>query len=480
MIKKIFGHSFLYSLANHVPLFANILILPFITPFLTKEDYGIFGLTYAYIGAFNAFSMLGVEALIQNAYFKNKSKFKALWSKYFGLLSIWRLMYSAIITTLMYFIFYQKVNENIYVFLLIIIIPILCFDLTKTFGIKFCQYEGKHQNVYFSSFIASFFSIASSFICIYHFKLGYLGFLIASAVASCTQFLFFFYIIHYKLRIFPDVRISFLFIKKTLKISSPVILHNYSGYLLNSSDRIVLDLNRISINEIGGYNLAYSFSNYFSSFNNSMNSILTPIYFKCFALNDKIKSSLLVNSITILWFYFILISCLLICIWCKEIFGFLFRNPEFIDVYTFVPYILVGMMYRPFYVACVDKNIFFEKTKNILLISVGGGMLNILLNLLLVPYFGIQSVLYTTFVSYLYMGFSGFYIKSIKEDLDFKGNPMIFIFIIISTLIISLILMDLTLYLKIIISILILFVSLLIYNYRFKTMVNRLIKENLF
>ena len=137
-------------------------------------------------------------------------------------------------------------------------------------------------------------------------------------------------------------------------------------------------------------------------------------------------------------------------------------------------------MYRPFYVACVDKNIFFEKTKNILYISVGGGMLNILLNLLLVPYFGIQSVLFTTFVSYLYMGFSGFYINSIKEDLDFKGNPMIFIFIIISTLIISLILMDLTLYLKIIISILILFISLLIYHYRFKTMVNRLIKENLF
>ena len=82
MIKKIFGHSLLYSLANHVPLFANILILPFITPFLTKEDYGIFGLTYAYIGAFNAFSMLGVEALIQNSYFKNKSKFKVLWSKY--------------------------------------------------------------------------------------------------------------------------------------------------------------------------------------------------------------------------------------------------------------------------------------------------------------------------------------------------------------------------------------------------------------
>ena len=273
--------------------------------------------------------------------------------------------------------------------------------------------------------------------------------------------------------------LEFLFVyKKTLKISSPVILHNYSGYLLNSSDRIVLDLNRISINEIGGYNLAYSFSNYFSSFNNSMNSILTPIYFKCFALNDKIKSSLLVNSITILWFYFILISCLLICI-CVRDFGLLFRNPEFIDVYTFVPYILVGMMYRPFYVACVDKNIFFEKPKYTTHFSWRW-------NAKYFIEFTIGSLFWNTiglihYVCFLFIhGFFRILHKINKRRPDFKGNPMIFIFIIISTLIISLILMDLTLYLKIIISILILFVSLLIYNYRFKTMVNRLIKENLF
>ena len=66
MINRIFGHSLLYTLANHVPLIANIVVLPLITPFLTKEDYGIYGLTYAYIGAFHAFSMLGIEVLFSN------------------------------------------------------------------------------------------------------------------------------------------------------------------------------------------------------------------------------------------------------------------------------------------------------------------------------------------------------------------------------------------------------------------------------
>ena len=52
MIKKIFGHSALYTLANNIPLLANLIILPIITPFLNREDYGIYGLLFAYLGAF--------------------------------------------------------------------------------------------------------------------------------------------------------------------------------------------------------------------------------------------------------------------------------------------------------------------------------------------------------------------------------------------------------------------------------------------
>ena len=36
---------------------------------------------------------------------------------------------------------------------------------------------------------------------------------------------------------------------------------------------------------------------------------------KCFALEDQNKSKKFVSSLTILWFIFLLISCLLLCIW---------------------------------------------------------------------------------------------------------------------------------------------------------------------
>ena len=72
MIKKIFGHSALYTLANNIPLLANLIILPIITPFLNREDYGIYGLLFAYLGAFSIFKNLGIEVAFQNSYFKDK------------------------------------------------------------------------------------------------------------------------------------------------------------------------------------------------------------------------------------------------------------------------------------------------------------------------------------------------------------------------------------------------------------------------
>jgi O-antigen/teichoic acid export membrane protein len=77
MIKKIFKESFLYTFANHAPLLVNIFILPIITPYLTANDYGIYGLALAYTGALSALANLGFIPLFQNSFFK-KNKYSTL------------------------------------------------------------------------------------------------------------------------------------------------------------------------------------------------------------------------------------------------------------------------------------------------------------------------------------------------------------------------------------------------------------------
>jgi len=478
MIKKIFGHSALYTLANNIPLLANLIILPIITPFLNREDYGIYGLLFAYLGAFSIFKNLGIEVAFQNSYFKDKINFIILWSKYFSFLIIWRIIYSLILTFILFFLFKNKIGQEISFFLVIVVTPIMLFELTKTIGIKYCQYEGNHQFVYVASFIAGLFTTLTTFITIFYFKMGYMGWLCASFIASLIQFLFFAYIIFFKLKISIKLVDSLVSIKKALKLGLPLILHNYSNYLLESSDRVILDFYKTPVNIIGSYNIAYSIANYFGSLNNTMNSILSPIYFKCFALSDKKKSEILVNAVTILWFSFILISAFLICIWSKELFLFLYRNPDLNTAYEFLPYIIIGMIYRPFYVVSVVKSIFLEHTKSILKISLGGSLINITLNLIFVPFFGIKAALISTFISYLYLGFSGFYYSDLKDNIDFMYNPIWFLIIILITLFLSVLILDLNIIIKLILSLIIFITSLLAFFFKGKKLVRQLNSEN--
>ena len=187
----------------------------------------------------------------------------------------------------------------------------------------------------------------------------------------------------------------------------------------------------------------------------------------------------LINSITLLWFSFLLISSLLICIWCKEIISILYNNPEFQNIYTYVPFLVISLTYRPLYIVSVVKSIYLEKTKSILKISLTAALINITVNLLFIPIYGIKTILFSTFISYLYMGFSGFYFSDIKKNIDFSYNPIIFFVLMIITLIFSLTVLNLNLSNKIVMSLIILLVCIFIYKSKFKKLVQNLNNENL-
>jgi O-antigen/teichoic acid export membrane protein len=478
MIKKIFGHSILYTLSNNVPLFSSIIILPIITPYLTIKDYAIYGLLHAYLGGLNSLSNLGMDIHFQNSYFKNKDNYQQEWNKIFGMIIPIRVLFSILITVVLYLVFKNDV-AHIYLFLFLVMVPLLFFSFSSSIASKLCQYEGKHQFVYFSTFISSIINISLSFYTIYFLRLGYMGWLIASFFSSFISFLLLGYLLHVKYKIIPRFNYTFYSMKKLLKISIPIIPHKYSSYLMNNSDRVILDLYQVPLKYIGTYNVAYNFSSYFSSFNSSLNTVLSPIYFKLFALNDNNKSREIVSLITVLWFIFISLSCILISIWAKEIIDFLYRNDDFDSIYVYVPFLLISFLAHPFYVAAVDNNIYKENTKSILKITVIGGLINLILNIITIPFWGIKAAVLSTFISYMYTGFSGYFIKDLKKNILFKYNPFIFIglILVVSSICISVI--NLNFFLKISLSLMIVLIFFFSYQLKIKFVIKELNQENL-
>jgi O-antigen/teichoic acid export membrane protein len=135
---------------------------------------------------------------------------------------------------------------------------------------------------------------------------------------------------------------------------------------------------------------------------------------------------------------FILI-CFLVALWMKELFSILVKNPELTQYYDLGIIIIMGYSYRPYYWASVNRLIYSENTSQLWKISFIAGVVNVILNLIFIPLYGIMAAAISTFISLIYVGFSGFYLKSYKENETEKYHPAwVIVIITLSTVLVFL------------------------------------------
>src|SRR5690606_22406584 len=94
---------------------------------------------------------------------------------------------------------------------------------------------------------------------------------------------------------------------------------------------------------------------------------------------------------------------------------FLIRNEVLSQMYPLGIVIIMGYNYRPMYFGANTKLMFAEKTNVLWKVTFVAGLINVMLNFLLIPYFGFEAAAFTTFVSLMFMGYIGFYLKIFKD-----------------------------------------------------------------
>lgn len=431
MLKFVFKNSLLYTFANQIPMFANLLLYPLITEFLTAFDYFVFGTAMGYMGLFGMLADLGMSPLFQNAFFKKEKHYRKFWSKYLGFLLLYKLFYGMVAGTMIWLVFRNELpSDRLWLIIGLLVTPLVTFDLTRGVGMRLMQFKHKHRVVHLSTAIAGALTVVTTFITIYIMKLGYLGFFISNFVSVIFQGIFFAFVIYGKERILPSFQLKRRQIKGWLKISLPLVPHKFSDYLLTSSDRIVLDqylgVSNVSTATVGMYNVAYNFASYFNSFSGQVNTVVSPIYFSLFRDKNP-RVHLIIRQFTFIWLAFNYIAATLAGLWSKEVFAFFFMNNNdgLETAYKYTVFLFMAFCYRPLYVASVEFVIFKEKTMSLFKITTAAGILNVVLNLALVPIFGIEAAIFSTFLCYMYMGVSGHLFKDTKQYLPLPYYPLL-------------------------------------------------------
>ncbi len=418
MLKKIVSHTFFYSFANQTPALINLFLLPFLTPFLSASDYAIYGLILSYAGLVGAFSSLGYIVLFQQSYFELGSDFKSKWSRLLGFQWLYKFVYASLVGTLLYFSLRSKIPaDRLTIVLFLVIVPLLFFDLTKSIATRLLQFRHEHQRVYVVTICIGVMSAILSFIGVRFFNLGYMAWLYSQAIASAFLAIYFGYFLYVKEKIRPSFQFNKNEIVSDLKIATPLIPKEYATYLLNSSDRVLLDRFGISQNKIGQYSIAYSFASYFENIQTQANQVLTPIVFDLYKSGTELAMQT-VGKLIRAWFYISLLLAIVLGLWIPDIFKLLYRKAELSAAYPMAIVLIFGFCYRPIYVAVVDRAIFEKRTVEVLKITVVAALSNVFLNLIFIDFYETWAATLNTVVAYFVMGLAGYFL--IKNSSDFR------------------------------------------------------------
>jgi len=418
MLKKIVSHTFFYSFANQSPALINLFLLPFLTPFLSASDYAIYGLILSYAGLVGAFSSLGYIVLFQQSYFELGADFKSKWSRLLGFQWLYKFIYAALVAGLLYISLRNKIQaERLTLVLILVIVPLLFFDLTKSIATRLLQFRHEHQRVYSVTIVVGILSAFISFVGVRYFNLGYMAWLYSQAISSALLAAYFGYFLYVKENIRPSFHFNKNEIVSDLKIATPLIPKEYATYLLNSSDRVLLDRFGVSQNKIGQYSIAYSFASYFENIQAQANQVLTPIVFDLYKTGTELAMKT-VGKLVRTWFYISLFIASVLGLWIPDLFRLLYRKAELSAAYPMAIVLIFGFCYRPIYVAIVDKAIFEKRTMEVLKITVIAALSNVLLNLIFIGYYETWAATFNTVIAYFIMGIAGYFL--IKNGGEFR------------------------------------------------------------
>lgn len=411
MIKDIVKNSAIYGISPYIPRIISFLLLPLLTEHLTDVDYGIFGTIAAYTGALQALTTLGLSAYLQVYFFKAPCQYKVLWRQLYGFLTQWMLVFAVIQSSLLYFVIPEEAADNKWLIILLTNFNGVIFGPAGFIGPMFYQLSNQPIPVARRTVIAGLASVLINFLTIVVFEWGYMGWYVSSFLGVFISNTLYWYDLNFRLNLRPILRPKKRTIVHALKVSLPMIPHYYTSYLVSSSNKVVMDLSKISIKSIGAYNFAQLFSSMIESAVFAIETAIKPINY------ESIKQDKEVESKRAIYIYMLLTYSMtfLFAIWSKEIFFIMVHNDALLTSYPLAAFLVLAYNYRPMYVAATNVMFYYEKTLHVLKITMVAGLIAIIANIVFIPKFGLTAAALITYISFLYQGYAGFFTKIFKE-----------------------------------------------------------------
>lgn len=399
-IKEVGKHSVIYTISNILTKAAGLILIPIYTRFLSTSDYGIIANVIAIVNLLSIVYSLGIGAAWSRFYFdfEDRSENQKI---FLGNLIIFLLLIgflsNIVISIWGEYLFKQLIPDL--AFRPYILLAIWTAFFTVFFNFKQTFYRIRQQSLWFGIFSLSKFLSSSILIimAVAIYKYGALG-----KVFSEFTVLGVFFILSI-LSLKKDIKLKFDWQKlsNALKYAIGVLPHALSNILINVFDRLFLT-NMKGLSTAGIYTVGFQFGSIMQLIIYSINLSWSPFFMKTAAKFGNDAKPIFAKITT----YYVFITCFIglnLSLFSEECVK-IFTTKDYYYATAVIPiyvntFVINGMHFM------VSTTLFYIKkaVKYLSMISVVSATINLILNIVLIPEFGMLGAAWARFASTLFL-----------------------------------------------------------------------------
>ena len=384
--------------------FLGYLVRMMIVRFYGIDDYGLFSLGTAIVGIAIIVSMLGMqESITRFVSFhlgrKAPERAKSTVLSSMKVTIPMSIAAAAIVILLSYQISFNFFNEpTLYPILwaFAVMIP-LSVILTNIISTLKGLHDMKHK-VYSEDILKSFTTLVLVFL-FFFLGSGIMGILYAYMIGFVLSILLAsFYLYRSFPAMFRGIR-GIPFQRELMYFSWPLLLAAYAKMIVSWTDTIALGFFKTSY-DVGLYNVALPTAGLILIFLNSFRYIFVPVVSELFGKKDKENMRTVFNSVN-KWLYYITFPAFLLMILFPDNIMIILFGSEAVG--ASVPFVILSFGFFMFSVFSLSSTLLLiiGKTKTNMFITILGSTTNLVLNILLIPTFGINGAAVSTSISFV-------------------------------------------------------------------------------
>ncbi|HET8737389.1 MAG TPA: oligosaccharide flippase family protein [Pricia sp.] len=394
--KSLFKNISLFTFFNVLNSAIPFLLLPFLTVYLSPEDYGIVDIFYNITLLATPIVGLSIVQSVSRYYFEDVDLPRFVTTVFMVLLRIGSL------TILIFFI----VSFLVYDLLLAYGFPpvLLAFAVIYTLFSQIAEillllWRVSYSTVKFGIFkvMKTAMDLGLSLFLIMVFEMGWEGRIIPQIVVALVFGVIAIYILYKKGNI-QKPSIDKEYKKVALAFSVPLAFHSVGSSLLGFSDRFFI-LFMLGLNNVGIYSVGYQIGMVIALLQNSFNQAWVPYFFQKLNENEPEEKMKIVK---ITYLYFILLLFLVA--------GFYFATPFIYQYFVgeafdsgsgIVLWVLLGYAFLGMYKMVVNYLFYLKKTKVIAYCTFFTVLINLVLNYILINLNGMVGAAQATLISFI-------------------------------------------------------------------------------